>query len=88
MLGASLALSEALADCAKQTALHDLRMNPIMAIDLPHLTLSVSVHGTPRILNVAGEDRVNAIHIGRHGRRIRYKTIWVWRLPAVAKERD
>ena len=88
MLGASLALSEALADSAKQTALHDPRMTPITAIDLPHLTLSVSVHGTPRILNVAGEDRVNAIHIGRHGRRIRYKTIWVWRLPAVTKERD
>lgn len=88
MLGASLALSEALADSAKQTALHDPRMAPITAIELPHLTLSVSVLGTPRVLNVAGEDRVNAIQIGRHGLRIRYENHAGLLLPAVAKERD
>ncbi len=88
MLGASLALSEALADSAKQTALHDPRMAPITAIELPHLTLSVSVLGTPRVLNVAGEDRVNAIQIGRHGLRIRYENNAGLLLPAVAKERD
>ena len=88
MLGPSLTLSEALADSAKQTALHDPRMASITAIELPHLTLSVSVLGMPRAMNVVGEDRVNAIQIGQHGLRIRYENRVGLLLPVVAKERD
>jgi AmmeMemoRadiSam system protein B/AmmeMemoRadiSam system protein A len=88
MLGASISLAEALADSAEQTALHDPRMAPITAIELPHLTLSVSVLGTPRPIDATGEERINAIQIGQHGLRIRQQKKAGLLLPLVAKERN
>lgn len=88
MLGASISMAKALSDSATQTALHDPRMAPVTAIELPHLTLSVSVLGIPRDIGVIGEDRINAIKIGQHGLRIRHQGHAGLLLPVVAKERD
>ena len=87
MLGRPTRLSEALADSATQTALHDPRMAPVTAIELPHLTLSISILGSPRPIGVNGDDQIRAIEVGKHGLRIRQNNHAGLLLPVVAKER-
>ena len=87
MQGRPTRLSEALADSATRTALHDPRMAPVTAIELPHLTLSISILGSPRPIGVSGDDQIQAIEIGKHGLRIRQNDHAGLLLPVVAKER-
>ncbi|MGI9470987.1 MAG: AmmeMemoRadiSam system radical SAM enzyme, partial [Rubripirellula sp.] len=88
MQGPAIPLSSALADAATRTALHDPRMAPVAAAELPHLTLSVSVIGPPRPIEASGDDRIGAVHVGEHGLRIRLGNQVGLLLPVVARERD
>ncbi len=86
--GAPVALADALADAATRTAKHDPRMTPIAAVELPHLTLSTSIIGPPRPIGARGEERVEAIAVGRHGLRIRMAGKAGLLLPSVARDRQ
>ncbi len=86
--GPPVALGVALADAATRTAKHDPRMAPIAAVELPYLSLSISILGPPRPIGVRGDDRINAVQIGKHGLRIRLANHVGLLLPVVAKERN
>ncbi|MEM8667584.1 MAG: AmmeMemoRadiSam system protein B [Planctomycetota bacterium] len=88
MQGSSVPLARALADAATRTAKHDPRMAPIAPVELPHLTLTISILGPPRPIEASGEDRVDMIEIGRHGLRIRRGKNVGLLLPVVATERS
>jgi len=87
MLGCPTRLAGALADSATRTALHDPRMAPVTATELPHLTLSISILGSPRPIGMSGDDQMRMIEIGKHGLRIRNNNNAGLLLPIVAKER-
>lgn len=86
--GPLVPLADALADAATRTAKHDPRMAPIAAVELPYLTLSISILGPPRPIGVEGDQRIEAVQVGRHGLRIRMGNKVGLLLPVVAKERD
>lgn len=87
MQGPEQPLSSALADSATRTTLHDPRMAPISPVELPHLTLSVSIIGSPRPITTRGEERIRSVKVGQHGVRIRVGNHVGLLLPVVAKER-
>lgn len=86
--GKTQPLAGALADAATRTAKHDPRMSPIAAVELPYLTLGISILGAARPIGVTGEDRAKVIEIGRHGLRIRLGKHVGLLLPVVASERN
>ena len=88
MQGPDQPLASALADSATRTTLHDPRMAPISPAELPHLTLSVSIIGSPRPITTSGEERIHSVKVGQHGVRIRVANHVGLLLPVVAKERD
>ena len=88
MQGPPIPLSAALTDAATRTALHDPRMAPVTAVELPHLTLSISIIGPPRPIEAVGDDRIEMVHVGVHGLRIRLGKHVGLLLPVVAKEQD
>ncbi len=63
-------------------------MAPIAPLELPYLTLSISILGPPRPIGVHGDQRIDAVKIGQHGLRIRMGNKAGLLLPVVAKERD
>ena len=83
--GAAMKLGEALVDSSIRTS-RDPRMTPLSAIELPYLSLSVSLLGPPRPIGLAGDQRENAIEIGKHGLRIQMGTHGGLLLPQVAVE--
>lgn len=86
--GPPVQLASALSDAANRTAKHDPRMAPIVASELPHLNLSISIIGPPRPIGVDGNERIGVIEIGRHGLRIRSGNQVGLLLPMVAVERS
>ncbi len=86
--GPPVALADAIADAAIRTAKHDPRMAPIAAAELPYLTLSISILGPPRPIGAQGDDRINAVVVGRHGLRIRMTGKAGLLLPSVARDRE
>lgn len=83
-----VALAEALLQSAIRTATSDPRMPPVSAVELNYLTLSVTILQPPRVLAERGDDRLNAIEIGRHGLRIRMADRSGLLLPSVAVEQQ
>ncbi|MFK8115482.1 MAG: AmmeMemoRadiSam system radical SAM enzyme [Rubripirellula sp.] len=86
--GPLVPLARALADAGVRTAKHDPRMSPIAAMELPYLTLSVSILGPPRPIDASGDDRIEAVQIGKHGLRISMAGKVGLLLPVVAEERQ
>ncbi len=86
--GPPVSLGAALVDAATRTARDDPRMSPIAPIELEYLTVSVSILGSPRPIGVAGDDRIAAVEVGKHGLRIQMGDHAGLLLPSVATERN
>lgn len=87
MQGGEMALGESMADSAFRTT-RDPRMPAVSEVELPFLTLSVSLLGPPRPIDAVGDDRVEKIEIGKHGIRIRMGSHAGLLLPSVATEQN
>ncbi|OYP30354.1 AmmeMemoRadiSam system radical SAM enzyme [Rhodopirellula sp. MGV] len=84
-LGSTVKLGEAMWHSATRTA-RDPRMAPLSAAELPYLNLSVSLLGPPREISERGDQRAEAIEIGKHGLRISLGQSSGLLLPQVATE--
>lgn len=67
VLGEPMRLGEALRKAAYQTALNDTRMPAISPIELPYLSLGITLLGPKQPVESQGRDRLNAVHIGQTG---------------------
>ncbi|MCG8652190.1 MAG: AmmeMemoRadiSam system radical SAM enzyme, partial [Pirellulales bacterium] len=85
--GPPVDLGAAIVDAATRSAREDPRMPPVAPIELPHLTLSVSILGSPRPIAAQGDERIEAVRVGQHGLRIRLGNNAGLLLPVVATER-
>ena len=85
--GPPVSLASALLDAGTRTACSDPRMTPVVPVELPYLSLSVSVIGSARPIGVSGDQRLDAVEVGRHGLRILMDGNAGLLLPVVAVER-
>ncbi|APZ95517.1 pyruvate formate-lyase 1-activating enzyme [Fuerstiella marisgermanici] len=69
-VGQPMNLLQALAQSAARTAKDDHRFPPVSATELPYLTLDVTLLFNFESVTEQGEDRVNAVEVGRHGLKI------------------
>ncbi|WP_182866305.1 AmmeMemoRadiSam system radical SAM enzyme [Stieleria mannarensis] len=83
--GGAMKLGEAMADSAARTA-RDPRMAPLSMSELPYLDLSVSLLGPLRPIGVQGDQREQAVEVGKHGLRIQFGHNSGLLLPQVATE--
>lgn len=86
--GPLVPLAAALTDAGTRTAKHDPRMAPVVPVELPNLNLAISILGPPRPIGCTGDDRIEAVEIGKHGLRIRHAGKVGLLLPSVATERE
>ena len=68
--GRSVTLASGLIDAATRSTREDPRMPPISPVELAHLHVSVSILGPPRLIEISGEARADAVRVGKHGLRI------------------
>ncbi|MBW3539105.1 MAG: AmmeMemoRadiSam system radical SAM enzyme, partial [Planctomycetes bacterium] len=68
--GTAMPLLESLRQSARRTATDDPRFPPLSATELPHLDLDVWVLFQPEVVAERGEDRIDAVTVGRHGLQI------------------
>ncbi|NOX56824.1 MAG: AmmeMemoRadiSam system protein B, partial [Planctomycetes bacterium] len=68
--GRSMPLQEALQEAAHRTATSDPRFPPISPSELPYLDMEVWLLFAPELIRERGEDRVQAVTVGRHGLQI------------------
>jgi AmmeMemoRadiSam system radical SAM enzyme/AmmeMemoRadiSam system protein B/AmmeMemoRadiSam system protein A len=66
-LGTPTPLAQALAQAAYRTAWEDARFPPVSPAELDHLDLEVWLLYDPRPVPVQGEERLQAVTVGRHG---------------------
>lgn len=85
--GPPVELGAALIDAATRTAREDPRMPPISPVELPYLSISISVIGPPRRIAEQGDARIGAVEVGKQGLRIRKGKNVGLLLPVVARER-
>ncbi|MCA9085239.1 MAG: AmmeMemoRadiSam system radical SAM enzyme, partial [Planctomycetaceae bacterium] len=85
-LGRPMPLAMALTESAVRTAKDDHRFPPIAPVELPFLTLDVTLLFNFEPIPETGEDRLRAIEIGRHGLRIQGHGRSGLLLPVVAIE--
>jgi AmmeMemoRadiSam system radical SAM enzyme/AmmeMemoRadiSam system protein B/AmmeMemoRadiSam system protein A len=85
-LGQSIGLGEALEHAAVRAAKDDPRFPPISPGELPHLDMEVWVLWGMEPVAECGEDRVDAVEIGRHGLQISRGSQRGLLLPGVAVE--
>lgn len=62
-----MGLGTAIRDAARHAALEDPRFYPVQEIELPHLSLEVTILTMPEVLSCPAEERSAHIQIGRHG---------------------
>ncbi len=86
--GPPVPLGAALVDAATRTARDDPRFPAVVPLELPFLSLTVSILGSPRPIGAIGDDRIEAVQVGRHGLRIEMDNHAGLLLPSVAKERN
>jgi AmmeMemoRadiSam system radical SAM enzyme/AmmeMemoRadiSam system protein B/AmmeMemoRadiSam system protein A len=70
VLGEPMPLQSALSQSGRRTALEDHRFPPVTPQELPHLFLDVSLLFHFQTITEQGEDRINAVEVGRHGLKI------------------
>jgi AmmeMemoRadiSam system radical SAM enzyme/AmmeMemoRadiSam system protein B/AmmeMemoRadiSam system protein A len=70
VLGEPMPLLSALSQSGYRTALEDHRFPPVTAQELPHQSLDVSLLFHFQTITEKGEDRINAVDVGRHGLKI------------------
>lgn len=70
VLGEPMKLGDALRQAAYQTALNDTRMPAISPVEIPYLTLGITLLGPMDSVSAQGHDRLNAVQIGKTGLRI------------------
>ncbi len=82
-----LPLREALVQAAVGAALHDPRFPPVDALEVPELTLEVSVLTVPELLDAsAPDDLVSSVRVGRDGLLVEAGRASGLLLPQVAPE--
>ncbi|MBW3598696.1 MAG: AmmeMemoRadiSam system protein B, partial [Planctomycetes bacterium] len=86
VMGSPIRLDEALARSARRTAVEDHRLPPISPSELPFLDLEVWLLYHPQLIEEQGEDRVQAVEIGKHGLQIALGDRRGLLLPGVAVE--
>lgn len=84
LLGAPTPLAQAITESAERTAKEDVRLPQISPRELPYLHLDVSILSAPIPVEVAPEDRANAVEVGRHGLRFTLGNSRGLLLPSVA----
>ncbi|MBN2476808.1 MAG: AmmeMemoRadiSam system radical SAM enzyme [Pirellulales bacterium] len=87
-MGESVPLSEALDRAAFRTATDDPRFPPISASELAHLDMEVWLLWGLQLVTARGEDRVQAVTIGKHGLQIARGASRGLLLPGVAVDHD
>jgi AmmeMemoRadiSam system radical SAM enzyme/AmmeMemoRadiSam system protein B/AmmeMemoRadiSam system protein A len=86
LLGQPVPLHLAVAHAALRTAVDDVRFPPISPSELEHLNMEVWLLGSPQPVAARGEDRAQAIVIGRHGIQVVRGSANGLFLPSVAVE--
>ncbi len=86
VLGAPLPLADAIDQSAIGSTLHDERMPPVAADELPFLKLEVWILDAPELIDGAPDQRADQLQIGRHGLRISQGEASGLLLPGVAQE--
>ena len=67
LLGQPVPLKHALEHAAWRSAVDDVRFPPVSASEVDYLDMEVWLLGSPKIVAARGEERANAIVIGKHG---------------------
>jgi AmmeMemoRadiSam system radical SAM enzyme/AmmeMemoRadiSam system protein B/AmmeMemoRadiSam system protein A len=87
-LGQPMNLLAALTESGSRTATEDHRFPPVSASELPYLTLDVTLLFNFEPITQSGEQRADAVEVGKHGLRIARGNKAGLLLPIVAIERD
>lgn len=85
-IGRSFRLIEALSQSAARTALEDLRLPPLSPTELRRLEIEVWLLAAPQPVTQQGEQRAQAVEVGRHGLQIACGDKRGLLLPGVAVE--
>jgi AmmeMemoRadiSam system radical SAM enzyme/AmmeMemoRadiSam system protein B/AmmeMemoRadiSam system protein A len=85
-IGQGVPLAHAVANAAARTASDDHRFPPISPTELPYLDLEVWLLNNPQAVTAAGEARIAAVEIGKHGLIIERGTNRGLLLPGVATD--
>jgi AmmeMemoRadiSam system radical SAM enzyme/AmmeMemoRadiSam system protein B/AmmeMemoRadiSam system protein A len=86
VMGAPIALGEAVTRAARRTALEDHRLPRVSPGELAYLDLEVWLLFNPQLVRERGEERIEAVKIGRHGLQIALGENRGLLLPGVAVE--
>ena len=70
VLGEPMRLGDALRQAAYQTACNDTRMPAISPIEIPYLSVSITLLGPMQPVQAQGRDRLTVVQIGKTGLRI------------------
>jgi AmmeMemoRadiSam system radical SAM enzyme/AmmeMemoRadiSam system protein B/AmmeMemoRadiSam system protein A len=86
LLGQPVALQRALEHAAARTAAEDLRFPPVSPTEIDHLHMEVWMLYEPRPVQARGEERVEAVTVGKHGVQVVRGQAHGLFLPSVAVE--
>ncbi len=81
-------LRDAVQHAALRTATQDGRFPTISLTELPHLSVDVQLLHSPKRMTEQGQDRIDAVKVGRHGLQIHRGKQGGLLLPAVAVENN
>lgn len=87
VLGKPMSAGAAITGAAAKTAKEDQRLAAISPVELPYLSLDVTLLGPFRKVEAAGRERIQAVQVGRHGLMIQRQQQSGLLLPSVATER-
>lgn len=69
-LGRRVPLVQALQESADRTAWEDVRFPPVSRVELDHLQMEVWLLAEPQQVRLDGEERLQAVTVGRHGLKV------------------
>jgi AmmeMemoRadiSam system radical SAM enzyme/AmmeMemoRadiSam system protein B/AmmeMemoRadiSam system protein A len=87
-LGRPTTLKEAVYSSAQRTATEDGRMPAISTVEIPYLSMDVSLLASPIVLTVPAEKRIDCVEVGKHGLKITLGEQSGLLLPSVAVEQN
>lgn len=88
MLGQAVPLPRALEQAVSATVWDDTRFPPVSVAELDHLEMEVWLLDNPQPVRAAGEDRLSAVQVGRHGIQVMRDQARGLFLPGVAVENN